>query len=313
MGFFKRLKDMFNKNIECGDEIDDRIVFRHNKKYLYLSRNIFVREHNACVVVYKGRVCDIIYSGKYKINGDSIPETYGKARIDKQTKKGYKIRKIRADIYFVNLEEFNTFAYMSNTPFKSKSSTIGKVKGCLMGTCNIKVLDAGSVIKALIAHKGSIKNKEVSKKLGLIVGNKINKLIQKNKIPTDMVLNNQEHVEGIINTDMQDALDREGLFISAVRLKAVNFAKKHQGKVNEYLSSHRRNIPELDIKKAMGVDTERQIKIPVSATIQKQTRNSIMQNTQKSSGIQHYSVCKVCGRRNAEGAKICINCGNKIN
>lgn len=313
MGFFKRLKDMFNKNIECGDEIDDHIVFRHNKKYLYLSRNIFVRDHNACVIVYKGRVCDVIYSGKYKINGDSVPETYSKARIDKQTKKGYKIRKIRADIYFVNLEEFNTVAYMSNTPFKSKSSTIGKVKGCLAGTCNLKVLDAGSLIKTLISHKGSVKNKEIYKKLGLIVGNKINKLIQKNKIPTDMVLNNQGYVEGIVNTDMQDALDREGLFVSKVKLKAVNFAKKHQGKVNKYLSSNRRNIPEVNINKSMGFETEKQIKIPVSATIQKATNNSVMQSTRKSPSNQQYSVCSVCHKRNVAGAKICINCGNKIN
>ena len=64
MGFFKRLKDIFNKNIDCGDEIDDRIIFRYNKKWLYISKNIFVRDHIACVIVYKGRVCDIIYSGK---------------------------------------------------------------------------------------------------------------------------------------------------------------------------------------------------------------------------------------------------------
>lgn len=312
MGFLKNLKDIFNKNIECGDEIDNRIVFRYKKKWLYLSKNIFVRENNACVIVYKGRVCDIIYSGKYKINGDSIPETYGKARIDRQTKKGYKIKKIRADIYFVNLEEFNTFAYMSNTPFKTKSSTFGKIKGCLAGTCNIKTLDAGSVVKTLISHKGHIKNKEIYKKLGLVVGNKINKLIQKNKIPTDMVLNNQEYVEGILNTDMQDALDREGLFISGVRLKAVNFSKKHQGKVNKYLSSHRRTVPAVNINKAIGIEEKVEMRIPVSASVQRTTNSSIMQNTKKPPVSQQYSVCKVCRKRNALGAKICINCGNKI-
>ena len=312
MGFIKKLKDLFNKNIECGDELDNRIVFRLNKKKLYLSKNIYVREKNACVIVYKGRVCDIIYTGKYRINGDSIPETYGKAKIEKQTKKGYKIRKIKADVYYVNLEEFKQFNYVSNAPFKSKSTSIGKVKGCLSGTCNVKVLDAGSVVKALIAHKGKIKNKEITNKLGLIVGNKVNKLIQKNKIPTDMVLNNQEYVESIINTDMQEALDKEGLFISNVKLKSVNFAKKHQGKVNEYLSTHKKVVPTFDIKKSLGIEDTVELKVPVSASVQRATNNSIMQTTQKTPVIEDFSICKVCKKKNVKGAKICINCGSKF-
>ncbi len=312
MGLFKKLKELFNKNIECGDEIDSRLVFRLNKRKLYLSKNIYVREKNACVIVYKGRVCDVVFTGKYRINGDSIPETYGKAKIERQTKKGYKIKKIKADIYYVNLEEFKHFNYVSNNPFKSKSTTFGKVKGCLAGTCNVKILDAGSIVKALIAHKGKIKNKEINNKLSLIVGNKVNKLIQKNKIPTDMVLNNQEYVESIINTDMQDALDREGLFISNVKLKSVNFAKKHQGKVNEYLSTHKTNVPTFDIKKTLGIEEKAEIRVPVSASVQKATNNSIMQTTQKTPISEDFSICKVCNKKNVKGAKICINCGTKF-
>ena len=312
MGLFKKLKELFNKNIECGDEIDNRIVFRLKKRKLYLSKNIYVREKNACVVVYKNRVCDVVYTGKYRINGDSIPETYGKAKIEKQTKKGYKVKKIKADIYYVNLEEFKQFTYKSNNPFRSKSTTFGKVKGCLSGTCNVKVLDAGSIVKALIAHKGKISNKEINNKLGLIVGNKVNKLIQKNKIPTDMVLNNQEYIESILNTDMQEALDKEGLFVSNVKLKSVNFAKKHQGKVNDYMSTHKLNVPKFDIKKTLGVEDNTETKVTVSTSVQKATNNSIMQTMQKTPPAQDFSVCHVCQKRNVKGAKICINCGSKF-
>ena len=73
------------------------------------------------------------------------------------------------------------------------------------------------------------------------------------------------------------------------------------------------NIPEVNINKSMGFEAEKQIKIPVSATIQKATNNSVMQSTRKSPSNQQYSVCSVCHKRNVAGAKICINCGNKIN
>jgi membrane protease subunit (stomatin/prohibitin family) len=228
MGLIKCLKNIFNKNIECGNEIDDHMVFLLKKKYLYLNKNIYVREKNACVVVYRGRVCDVIFNGKYRINQESIPETYGKAKIERRQAKGKKIRRIRADIYYVNLETFNQFKYISNIPFKSKSSSLGKIKGFLAGTCSIKCLDPKCLIKNLIAGNGKIKNKFIYDRIGLIVGNKINKLVVKNKVVADMVFNNQEYIERVLNTDMQDALDRVGLFVSNVKLKAVDFSKKYQ-------------------------------------------------------------------------------------
>lgn len=312
MGFLKNLKELFNKNIECGDEIYDRLVFRIKKNKLYLSKNIYVREKNACVIVYRGRVCDVIYSGKYRINGDSIPEAYGKAKVEKQTNKGYKIKKIKAEIYYVNLEEIKNFNYISNTPFKSKSSTIGKVKGCISGTCSIKVLDAGSIVRTLISHKGKIKNNKINIKLGLLVGNKINKLIQKHKIPTDMVLNNQDYVERIINTDMQEALDKEGVFVSKVKLKSVNFSKKYQGKVNEYLNTHKKSIPTFNVKKSLGIEEHVDMKVSVSASVQQTTQNNVIQTTKKDPSISDFIVCKVCNKKSVIGAKICINCGTKF-
>ena len=107
MGFFKKIKQLFNKNIECGSEVDNHIVYYLNKnKYIHLNKNIFVREKCACVIVYKYKVCDILFEGKYRINEESIPETYARAKIEKRKLKGKKTRKIRADIYFVNLKLF---------------------------------------------------------------------------------------------------------------------------------------------------------------------------------------------------------------
>jgi len=315
MGLFKKLKEIFNKNIECGDEIDSRIVYLLKKRYLYINKNIFVREKNACVVVYKGRVCDVVFSGKYRINQDSIPETYGKAKIEKQQSKGKKIKRIRVELFFVNLEEFKQFSYISDSPFKSKTSGFGKVKGCLAGTCNIKVLDAGDLIKYLVGHFCKLKNKNINSKIELLVGNKINKLIQKNKVALEMLLNNQEYVESLINTDMQDALDKQGVFISNVKLKAVNFTKRHRGKVNEYLSTRPNNIQKFDVNTLLSskVSVE-DLKIPVRTEVVRHTAyHSTMQQNNQSQSFTNYIVCDKCQKKNSVNAKICINCGNKLN
>ena len=73
MGLIGKLKEFFNKNIECGEDLEKHIVFPFvKKKYLYLNKNILVRENSACVIVYKNKVCDVLIVGKYKVNAENV-------------------------------------------------------------------------------------------------------------------------------------------------------------------------------------------------------------------------------------------------
>lgn len=308
-----KLKELFNKHIECGNEINDHIVFPFKKKkWLYLNKNIFVREKNAAVIVYKHRVCDVVFEGKYRLNQDSISETYDRAKVARQNKKGAKVRRIRADIYFVNLNEFKNFEFQSDIPFKVKSGSMGKVQGYLRGLCTVKVIDAGSLIRALITDTGKAKLEEIPQDIGLWIGNKINHLINKNKIPVTQVLSEQEYVESVVNGEMQNALDKIGLFVTNVKLKAVDFPKKFKGRVNSYMSTHKRRVKNFEINSALPQSANPTLKIPVVTTVQTQTNYGAMQNIQKSSNIPSFIVCGVCKKHNSIDAKICINCGNKL-
>ena len=314
MGIIKKLKSIFNKNIECGSEIDNRIVFLLKKnKSLYLNKNIFVKENNACVIVYKGGVTDVILSGKYRINKDSIPETYSKAKVEKLNNSGANVKRIKADIYYVNLTEFKNFDYWSDIPFKTKSDSLGKIKGCLSGVCNIKVLDGGALIKSLKEMKGRLSNFNVEEKIGKIIGNKINKLIRKNKIGIDMLFHNQNYVESIINTDMQDALDKSGIFISNVKLKAIKFSKKYQKKVNEHFVTKQNVVRNFDVNASLSGATVDKVNIPVVKTISSGGVASPMQKQQKTSNHNNFLVCPFCKKKNNINSKICLGCGHKLN
>ena len=94
MGIFSRLKELFNKNIECDADMNNHIVFLlKNKKFLYINKNIIVRDGTNCVVVYKSKVADVILPGKYKINEQVISETFRRAKVEKFGKKGKSIKK----------------------------------------------------------------------------------------------------------------------------------------------------------------------------------------------------------------------------
>lgn len=310
MGLFRQLKDMFNKNIDCGSDFNDNVAsLMFNKKYLYKNKNIFVKEKFACVVVYKGKVTDVIFSGKYRINPDSLPETFGRAKLNE---KNNNLKKIRADLYCVRLDEYKRFPFQSDIPFKLKSKGFGRVKGCIEGDCTLKILDSAMVIKSLITDVGRIKTKYIPRKLGLIVGNKVNKIIQKNKIPTDGLLANQEYIESLINTEIDEALDKNGIFAYNIKLKAIKFPKKYQKKVNEYLSLNKRKISSFDTSSILKSEAGLAQRCEVLKTVNFIGTTNAMQINKKSNISNNNLICKHCHKQNSMNAKICINCGNKL-
>ncbi len=98
MGIFSSIKELFNKNIECDADMNSHMVFLlKKKKYMYLNKNIIVRDGTQCVVVYKSRVADVILPGKYKITEQVIPETYRRAKVDKLNNKREKFKLTASD------------------------------------------------------------------------------------------------------------------------------------------------------------------------------------------------------------------------
>lgn len=298
MGLLSGFKELFNKNIECGEDLDSHIlVFLKGKKYLYLGKNIIVRDNSACVVVYRNRVCDVLLPGKYKIGQDVIPECYSRAKIEKLKSKGRNLKKIRVKLYYVNTTEFKDFNFTSNMPFSIKSKELGKVKGCLCGKCTLRVIDSALFIKYLISSSRKINESIAIEKISSLIGNKMNKIFEKCKIPFEMMFTDREKVNSILNTEMEDALDKRGVFVKNISLKSVDIAKKHQEKVNEYVASYKRIVTPNTSQKIWGIGDE--FKIPIKTVI-----NNFNEEA---------STCSKCGHKNSNSNRVCGNCGNKLN
>jgi len=108
-----------------------------------------------------------------------------------------------------------------------------------------------------------------------------------------MMFVERQKLNGILNTECEDAFDKRGVFIKNINLKSVDIAKKHQGKVNDYIAT--RNITRTPTIKQniMGIGDE--FKIPIT---------TISNN--------EGAICKHCGYRNNEAISSCIKCGKKL-
>lgn len=309
MGILSKLKEMFNKNIECEPcNPTHMVVFMDKKKYLFLGKNVIVRDNTWLVVAYKSRVTDIILPGKYKITEQIIPETYRRAKIEKYRKQGKKIKKIKVDLYLVGDKNYSNFEFLSDEPFLLKSKELGRIKGYMKGECTVKVIDPLAIVKALINETGKEKTAQVAGDIGLWIGNKINKRIEKNKIPIETIINNNDYVNSILNTDLENGYDDIGIFVKNIQCKAIDFPKKHQRKVNEYIASHSTRIKPV-FKNMESIKNIEKVSVQNSAVV---SINDAMQNSKIHLSSANFITCNRCGFKNTSNSNICNNCENKL-
>lgn len=300
MGLISAIKELFNKNIECGSDVDNHIVFFAKKyKKIYHHKNIIVRDNTNCVIVYKNKVSDVLYPGKYKINSDTLPDTFGRVKLSERG----KIKKIPCKLYFINTKDFINFEFVSKKPFKAKSNNMGKVKGCMKGSCTFKVIDSGSLLRLLISN-GYTTTDKIRNYLSCRVGDAINKKIIKNKINLNSLLFEQDRIEKVLNTDLEDFFDKSGFYIKNIKLKAVDFAKKHREKINNMMITKKRVITNYNVA-INGSEDKQKVAVNVGS-------NSTMQSNQNRVNINTFVLCKHCGKRNNITSKNCVGCGKKL-
>lgn len=308
MNLFAGIKNLFNKNIDCDEDMSNHIVFRLKKrKYLYFNKNIIVRDGTACVVVYKHKYRDVILPGKFKITEQIIPVIYSKAQVAKRSKKGAKVRRIRVDLYFVNTNDLKSFDFDSNNCFVTKSRDYGRIKGLAQGLCTIKVIDPDLIVKALLVGKSVIKTKYVNKEIGYIIGNRINKRIHKDKITINMMFNNNDRLNTLLNNNLQDSFDNVGLYVKDIKLKSINFPKRSQKKINKYLSEHKKVV-----KTSSIINSNWQVENKNNEKVSIQTQNNTMQNNQNSPKVNTIKICPRCGFKNNGNATSCRNCTARL-
>jgi len=239
MGFLSRLFGRFNKAIQCGGEIDQHIVYMHPKsgKKIKINENIIVENNLLVVFVCKDKVSDILYPGKFKLNGSTLPETFKRLRLDRVAEKGEVPKDFKVDIYFVNMKEFHDANIDAYTPFIFRNTPFGKVKGYPEGLFNLKVTDAAELIKTLLIENPYIKNGLARKQIQIWVGDAISELLEKLGMSFVDILNQNDEVNDQLNSHIIDLIEGVGISVMNIRLESIKLPKKQQMEISEYLTN----------------------------------------------------------------------------
>ncbi|MBR2467773.1 MAG: SPFH domain-containing protein [Clostridia bacterium] len=341
MGLIANLKKLFNKNIECGDELDGHFIYPYpnSKRIIHVNSHIIVGDKYCAVFVCNDRVGDVLPPGKHKITAATLPTTFAKLRLDKPNKNGKIPKTFKADVYYVLKETLKQQQFYSSERFVKKSNTFGKVKGYSEGLCDIQVLDPEKLFKVLLIDRYYIKPKQGIELVMNLVGNEVNLVVEKSKHGFSEIVLNPQLLNEEMETDLNEKTDSFGVKISNAEVTSFKLSKKVQKKVAEFIAG-RKSIesqfensgikyqPEqvvpnkVNINETSGqaqhqaaqhTDSQPQIirrgglKLEENAN---QTYNAKLNTSEVFDG-QNQKVCKYCNKTIGDKYVFCPHCGFK--
>ena len=110
--------------------------------------------------------------------------------------------------------------------------------------------------------------------------------------------------------ELEDAFDNIGLFVNNIKLKAIDFPKKYQKKLNDYLVRSNTTI-----KPSIVYGNQRVVNTANSSTCQSGqfvSVNNTMQTRDFYPNLRDFKVCGRCGFKNSSNSNNCNNRGNKL-
>ena len=241
MGLIAKLKKLFNKNIECGDELNGHLIYPYpnSKRIVHVNSHIIVDDNHYAVFVCNDKVCDILPSGKHKINGATLPVTFSRLRLDKPNKNGKYPKNFKADVYYVFKNVMPQQQFFSSEKFVKKSSRFGKVKGYSEGLCDVQILDAEKLFKVLLIDRYYIRPKEGFELTMNLIGNEVNLIVEESKHGFSEIVLKPEILAEEFDTSLNEKAYAFGVKLTNVEITSFKLGKKTQKAVAEFIAERK--------------------------------------------------------------------------
>lgn len=149
------------KNYTINEKKETLVVFKVlPKNELKLNYNLIVPNNYVCYIFTKERLTDCFMPSEVKLYALTMPTTCEIHHLDKPTKNGYK-KSVKADLLFVNLNEFNL---KNKIKIKKEKDKIN-----LVYSLNYKVKDAKLFLEFLLNERAFFKNDYAEKQLNFYI------------------------------------------------------------------------------------------------------------------------------------------------
>ena len=234
MGLFSGFKKIINKTITLSPyQRNDMVVFSRLKGgELKLGSEIEVEEGYCAILTHYDNICDLLMPGTHKFDGQGMP-ILSKFAKPVKTKAGYVApKKIKADLYYINLKSFDN-NYFKTVDRVTAYSGKDKVKMKVDGTYNVKVTNALKLMKTLLSELAVVKDGRALKEIGALTGEAVAKILNSNNFQLQDYIDRDPEITKVINDDVNKTMEKYGVEDSCVVINQLYLKQKPEPKGDE--------------------------------------------------------------------------------
>ena len=193
MGLISKIKSLFAKPISISEKDKACLVspVRGNFGRIKVGTAIEVPNDYRLVATHYNKVCDTLHEGSYKVDDMDMPRLFNLCR---KRLVGKDIKNITADLYYINLKEFEKVPFKCKTHVFSKTCH-EKVPVKINGVFSFKVSDSVKFMQNMCSEYAVVKNKIALRDLANIFASDLQYLLNKHTFDLPAVIGNEEDIK----------------------------------------------------------------------------------------------------------------------
>ena len=306
------------KVIEWSDNSHNTLVYKIDTKKNVIARGsaLTVREGQAAVFCYKGRMADVFLPGYYKLDTDSLPVLTALL----SWKYGFETP-FKSEVYFVSTNRFTKQRWGTANPIMLRDPDFGAVRVRGYGTYSFRVKDPYVFMTELSGSHSTYRTEDISDHIRSMLVMAISDALGESGISVvDMAANLME-LSDAVKASLEKRFSELGLELSDFNFENVSLPAELEKAMDENarLGMFRRNM-DVYTRMAQADALKDAAKNPGTAGsamgaglglgMGMQMMNAVKEMSAANGGGTA-SLCPKCGAEVPAGAKFCARCGAK--
>jgi membrane protease subunit (stomatin/prohibitin family) len=301
------------KNIEWTIEDQDTIIQKYDlgKNQVNKGSALTVREGQAAIFIYKGKLADVYLPGFYKLDTDNMPILTKLM----SWKYGFQTP-FKADIYFVSTKQFTNQKWGTANPIIVRDQDYGAVRVRAYGTYAFRVQDPYIFMKNVTGTCSNFTSDEISGYLRSLLVSGITDSLGESKLSILDLAGNMQEMGDMVEKKLAEDFKNIGLEISKFTFENFSLPEALEKALDENsaLSMYRKNM---DVYAAKG-----QTDALMNASKNTGAMGGFMgaglgmtmgnMMGQQMTQANNQSACPKCKCMVKEGTKFCPECGTKL-
>lgn len=272
-----------------------------------------VKEGQAAIFIYKGKLADVYLPGFYKLDTDNMPVLTKLM----SWKYGFETPFV-ADIYFVSTRQFTNRKWGTANPIIVRDQEYGAVRIRSYGTYSFRVDDPYIFMKNVTGSCSYYSTDEINNYLRSMVVAGISDALGESKLSILDLAGNMLEMGNIVEEKLGATFKEIGLEISKFNFESFSLPEQLEKALDENsaLSMYRKNM---DVYQAKGrtdalmsaAQNTGSVGGFMGAGLGMGMGSQMGQELQKAN--EQLVYCPKCNHQVKNGAKFCSECGTRIN